>query len=172
MHRPFFICVRCCVDISTVEREPVERGILVPLWLCCLTPYTSRYSALARTYYFADLTPWNAKRHLYQLAFIIYSSPTVPRRPRHIAFSHLDLSVSQKNRTPPFFRNSTVRISHFTSCLQSAHTTHIPELLTHILFDLSYPLRASCDRTCTRRLGKAHKEGGPDLKRSGRAPDL
>ena len=99
-----------------------ERGILVPLWLCCLTPYVT----LARTYYFADLTPWNAKRHIYQLA-IIYSSPTVPR-PRHIAFSHLDLSVSQKNRTPSFFRNyyttyGTNQSLHILSA-QCSHHTH------------------------------------------------
>lgn len=58
-----------------------------------------------------------------QLA-LIYSTPTVPR-PHGTSFSHL--SVSQKNRTPPS-TVTTVRISRFTSCLQSAHTTHIPEL--------------------------------------------
>lgn len=86
---------------------------------------------------------------------IIYSTPTVPR-PRHI-FTSSSFSFSKKSNDTIRNLRRTVRISHFTSCLQSAHTTHIPELLTHILFDFSrvgaYPLRAYCDRTCTRRLG-------------------
>ena len=112
VHRPFFICAAVALISQLWSVEPVERGILVPLWLCCLTPYVT----LARTYYFADLTPWNAKRHSISTCIIIYSSPTVPR-PRHIAFSHLDLSVSQKNRTPPFFRNYDVRYESVTSHL-------------------------------------------------------
>ena len=108
-----------------------ERGILVPLWLCCLTPYVT----LARTYYFADLTPWNAKRHSISTCIIIYSSPTVPR-PRHIAFSHLDLSVSQKNRTPPFFRNYDVRYESVTShlaCKVLTPHTYLSFLRTYYL---------------------------------------
>ena len=153
----------------------VERGILVPLWLCCLTPYTSRYSPTRTT---SLISRRGTPRGIYQLA-IIYSSPTVPR-PRHIAFSHLDLSVSQKNRTPPFFRNYDVRYESVTShlaCKVLTPHTYPSFLRTYYLIfpesvHRSYPLRAYCDRTCTRRLGKAHKEGGPDLKRSGRAPDL
>lgn len=158
--------------ISTVEHGA---------WNCtalAVLPDAILHVTLPRTYYFADLTPWNAKRHIYQLA-IIYSSPTVPR-PRHIAFSHLDLSVSQKNRTPPFFRNYDVRYESVTShlaCKVRTPHTYLSFLRTYYLIfpesvHRSYPLRAYCDRTCTRRLGKAHKEGGPDLKRSGRAPDL
>ena len=152
----------------------VERGILVPLWLCCLTPYTSRYSPTRTT---SLISRRGTPRGIYQLA-IIYSSPTVPR-PRHIAFSHLDLSVSQKNRTPPFFRNYDVRYESVTShlaCKVLTPHTYLSFLRTyylifpesvHIPSELTAIVHVHGDWAQRRR---ARPE--TDLKRSGRAPDL
>lgn len=51
------------------------------------------------------------------------------------SFSHLSVFLKKIERHHlPYLE---LRISHFTSCLQSAHTTHTRAFLSHILFDLS-----------------------------------
>ena len=104
-------------------------AVAMTAWNCYLTALAVLpdalllHATLARTTLLISRRGTSLETRGIQLALLIYSTPTVPR-PHGTSFSHL--SVSQKNRVASTV--TTVRISRFTSCLQSAHTTHIPEL--------------------------------------------